>query len=166
MFNSLVKHPLFVPIMLNLPLQRNKPQQASFLLGEKAGFHLPLINSEKLLRIEKEAESHLVSVQFRDGLAFGNLNGQIKASGVYEVKSGNLSVGKLAFNYNRSESPQGFISPEVLIKELPATLLNNDLTGFKQQMVQSQIDHQYWKLALALALFFLLAEFALLSWWK
>jgi hypothetical protein len=166
MFNSLVKHPLFVPIMLNLPLQRNKPQQASFLLGEKAGFHLPLINSEKLLRIEKEAESHLVSVQFRDGLAFGNLNGQIKASGVYEVKSGNLSVGKLAFNYNRSESPQGFISPEVLIKELPASMVNNDLTVFKQQMVQSQIDHQYWKLALALALFFLLAEFALLSWWK
>ena len=165
-YNSLIKHPLFVPIMLNLPIQRKKPIQSSFLLGEKSVFQLPINQNENLLSIRKGKESHLVSVQIKDQMAFGNLSGQIKESGVYDVQSGELSIAKLAFNYPRLESKQGFIDPKVLSEVLPASIVQSDLAIFKENIRQSHQGSQYWKLALALALFFLLAEFALIAWFK
>jgi hypothetical protein len=149
-----------------LPIQRKKPIQSSFLLGEKSVFQLPINQNENLLSIRKGKESHLVSVQIKDQMAFGNLSGQIKESGVYDVQSGELSIAKLAFNYPRLESKQGFIDPEVLSEVLPASIVQSDLAIFKENIRQSHQGSQYWKLALALALFFLLAEFALIAWFK
>jgi len=164
--NTLVKHPLFVPIMLNLPLQRNRPLQGSFLLGEKTSFQIPLVQSEKLLSLEKDKESHLIEVQSKDGSLFGSLNGQIQEAGVFDVKSGEVGLAKLAFNYSRAESSQGFLNPDDLLASIPASKVADDLAVFSEQLRLAETGSQYWKWALALALLFLLAEFALLAWWK
>lgn len=165
-YNSLVKHPLFVPIMLNLPLQRNRPSPASFLLGEKSVFQISVNQAENLLSMSKGKESHLISVQTKDGMAYGNLNGQINLAGVFNVKSGETPIAKLAFNYSRAESKQGFFEPETLSEALPASIMNADLDVFKDTLQKEQIGDEFWKLALVLGLFFLLAEFAFLVWFK
>ena len=82
------------------------------------------------------------------------------------MKSGEIPIAKLAFNYPRAESKQGFFEPEKLSEALPASIMNADLAVFKETMLKEQIGDEFWRLALVLGLFFLLAEFALIVWFK
>ncbi|MCG9880619.1 MAG: BatA domain-containing protein [Bacteroidia bacterium] len=165
-FSSLSKHPLFVPIMLNLPLQRNKVSMSSFLLGERSNFVLNASGAEKLVTLVSGKQEHLLSVQAKDGQLLGSLNGQIKQAGVFDVKAENAIIGKVAFNYHRGESEQGFINLDDLPESLGAKMLEPDLSLFKSEMVKANQNSTLWKWALLLALVFLLAEVLLLRWWK
>lgn len=163
---NLCKHPLFVPLMLNLPLQRNKATISSFLIGEKSNFQLNSNQPEKLVRLVLGNQEHLLSVQTKNGQLFGNLNGQLKKAGVYEVKSEEMLLGKLAFNYPRAESEQGFLDLDELTELLRAKKLEPDLTIFKSELSQANQRSSLWKWALSLALLFLILELIMLRWWK
>jgi hypothetical protein len=164
--SSLSKHALFVPLMLNLPLQRNHALTSSFVLGEKSSFSFEGDLREKILNLKNGNLSHLISVQTKDGLNYGSLSGQIKEAGVFSLMAEEKEIGKLAFNYPRMESEQGFLDPKERAESMGANLLEQDISMLKSNMERELKGTQFWKLALFLALLFLLSEMALIRWWK
>lgn len=164
--SSIGKHALFVPLMLNLPLQRYHTISSSFVLGEKSAFSFEGELREKILNLKKGNQTQLISVQTKDGLNFGSLNGQIKEAGIYDVLAEEKEIGKLAFNFPRMESEQGFLDVKENAESMGASVLDQDISVMKNQMEKDLKGTQFWKMALFLALFFLLCEMALIRWWK
>jgi hypothetical protein len=164
--SSLSKHSLFVPLMLNLPLQRNHALASSFVLGEKSSFSFEGDLREKIVRLKNGNLSHLISVQTKDGIHYGSLSGQIKDAGIFSLVGEEKEIGKLAFNYPRMESEQGFLDPKVAAESMGANMLDQDIAMLKSNMERELKGTQFWKYALFLALLFLLCEMALIRWWK
>jgi hypothetical protein len=75
-------------------------------------------------------------------------------------------IGKLAFNFPRMESEQGFLDVKENAESMGASVLDQDISVMKNQMEKDLKGTQFWKMALFLALFFLLCEMALIRWWK
>jgi hypothetical protein len=64
------------------------------------------------------------------------------------------------------ESEQGFLDPKERAESMGANLLEQDISMLKSNMERELKGTQFWKLALFLALLFLLSEMALIRWWK
>lgn len=60
-------------------------------------------------------------------------------------------IGKLAFNFPRMESEQGFLDEDA--ESMGASVLDQDISVMKNQMEKDLKGTQFWKMALFLALF-------------
>jgi hypothetical protein len=160
------QNPLFVPLLLNLPLQTKHKFHSSFTLSEQSTFSFEAKEIQKVLSLNLGKQEHLVEVQMKDGNGFGRLNGQLKNAGVYKLQNASDVWAQIAFNYPRNESEPGFIDPKELAIKINASALDKDISLLKNKIYQEINGKQYWLYALCLALLFLLLEAALIIKWK
>ncbi|OYU94887.1 MAG: hypothetical protein CFE21_14500 [Bacteroidetes bacterium B1(2017)] len=156
------KQSLFVPFMLNLPLQSGIKQYACFNLGEQSQFTFEAQSVQKVVQLKLGKQEHLVEVSVKDKAGFGKLNGQIQQAGVYSLHFEKTEWAKIAFNYPRTESVQGYIDTEDFAKKIGAKELGTNLSGLKSQLEKEIQGTHYWQWALLLALLFLVLEMLLI----
>ena len=163
---NFTQNPLFVPFMLNLPLQTKLNLPASYTLTDQSSFSFEAKDIQKVLSLQRLKQTFLVEVQIKEGNGFGKLNGQLKKAGVYTLQNGADVWSKLAFNYPRDESEPGFMDAQELAKKIDASALDKDISLLKSKIDQEMNGTQYWFYALCFALVFLLIEVGLIIWLK
>ncbi len=164
---NLTQHALFVPMLLRLPLLSADNYPLSFTLGKQSSFQFANPGGDKLLKLSLGKQEYLLEARSHDGKWEAQLNGQIKTAGVYSLKDQNGSpVARVAFNYNRNESDPALSDVEELAKALHASKLSEDIAFFSKKLSLEENGVQYWRMALWLSLFFIVAELLILRFWK
>ncbi len=164
--NTLCKQALFVPIMLNMPLQSGTKNFASFTLGQQSPFQFEANNSQKIFSLQMGKLNHLFEAKINGNIGYAQLNGQLQTAGVYNLLESNQLQSKLAFNYARSESYQGFLATDNLENEWGAQVIDKDMKVLKAKIEKETQGIHYWRWALTLALLFLFLEMAIIRWMK
>lgn len=173
---NLGQHALFVPIVLRMAELSLTSGKLYNVFGPDAGFEIkPLsITGDNLFKLLETETKESIIPEFRND---GNniqvfFNNNIKTAGNYNLLLDEKLVNGTSINYPRTEST---------LESYSATELRNMLTqaGFTQFNIydkpidDSKIDlsvidntHKYWILCVWLVIFFLLAETAILKFWK
>lgn len=163
---NFAKHALFVPFMLNLPLRKEIKNQASFTLGNQAGFTFESEQSEKVLSLEKGKQKFLTEVIVRDGIGRARAIENMQEAGVYQLMESDKKLADIAFNFSRKESETKIADLDELATAWNATVHAGDISVLKASLEKDAKGSEYWFWALILVLLFLLIETALIRLWK
>lgn len=161
--SNMVQHALFVPFLLRLPLLSKTAYSLSYVLGEQTKFIFDNEGNQKLIKLKAAEQEHLLEAFSRDGQWEAHLNGQLKTAGVYSLMDQNMQIASIAFNYNRKESYPQTEDLSALSKKLNATELEKDLSFLKKKVNLEGNGTPYWRLALLLALVYVIIELILLK---
>ncbi|MDP1726645.1 MAG: BatA domain-containing protein [Bacteroidota bacterium] len=161
--SNMVQHALFVPLLLRMPLLSKTTFSLSYVLGEQTKFNFDNEGNQKLIKLKSAEQEHLVEAFSRDGKWEAHLNGQLKTAGVYSLMDQNTLLASIAFNYNRKESYPQTEDPDALSKKLNAAELDKDLSFLKKKVNLEGNGTPFWRLALLLALVFVIIELILLK---
>ncbi|MRT92061.1 BatA domain-containing protein [Ancylomarina sp. 16SWW S1-10-2] len=168
-WTNAIKHPLFVPSLINIALNNKSHSPLYFNLNseeyalanglsqnsEKAIFHI----ENKALGIDLIPEQ---ITHFDKGLLL-NTHGQIKKAGNYFISQSQQILSAISFNYDRQESNLDFYSSGEIHDLLKTNNLNYKVfdintTSIKTMVTEQEDGKSFWKLFLILTLAFLLIE--------
>jgi len=168
---------IFVPTVYNFVLNSLPRQDISLTVGQNTFYDIPR-NSEINLNATFEIENRLTGEKLvpnnaitgrKTRLDFGE---QINSAGHYLIENDGNIVAAMAFNYDRKESDLRYFSEQELEDRLQeqqlrnATIVSEVERNFSEVLDELQNGKQLWKLALLLALLFILAEVLLARFWK
>lgn len=174
-FGSVVNQALFPTILLRCAEFAGKRFAPYAVLGQDVQLKIRAQYQQEAPLILKSAQTefivqHLskpnqIIIQLAGSAALEKLK-----AGHYDLRSTEV-LAKLALNYNRSESELSCFNGSQLldhfenngIKNCTFNEVNN---GQSLQTVQLDSNTAYWRWLLIFGLLFLLAELALLKWWK
>ncbi len=166
---SFARDILFVPTMYNIVLNSLPSQEMSYTVGDDSFYEIPAGNDIDLNSVI-EVENKATGEKFIPGKNITNrgirieFSNQINQAGHYIIKNGNLPISALAFNYNRKESDLRYYNSSELESNIEtaglknASVVENAESSFSEIFSELQNGKQLWKLALLLALLFILAE--------
>jgi len=169
--------PLFVPTLYSLVINSLPVQKLNYTIGTETGAvitrqNIPDISSLIVTRSDSTGE-FIPSVTVGEGNKIKiNFQDFFDKAGHYMVKSSGQTVSAISMNYNRLESELNCLSPSELIAGIEKYHLDNCSVYELQTMQFSQIkdEIQYgrrlWKFFLLTALFFILAEAAIIRFWR
>jgi len=171
--NTLVKHPIFVPLILNMVLNAHSNAPLQYKIGGNTIVTVPVSSGDNaLIHIEnKQKNNEFIPQQLN--LQNGAktrlmLGGYITEAGFYNVLATKNNIATLAFNYNRLESKMEFYNPdEITGLAKQYSLVSNvidkpkDLTG--ESIKQMEKGIQLWKWFILGCLFFILIEIGLIK---
>lgn len=168
-WTNAIKHPLFVPSLINIALNNKSQSPLYFNLNseeyaiangfrqnrEKAIFHI----ENKTLGIDLIPEQ---ITHFDRGLLL-NTHGQIKEAGNYFISQSKQILSGISFNYDRQESNLDFYSSGEIYDLLKTHKLNYSVfdlntTRIKTMVLEQEEGQSFWKLFLILTFIFLLIE--------
>lgn len=165
-WSSFQQHSLFVPFMLNMPLQNKKSRAlyANTRSNDWIPLELPL--SEKIVYLSSPGTGRAIDLGQRNGKPMLPVN-EIGQAGVYDVSRLDKSqqLAKIALNYPRAESDTRLLDPGALqemAQRTGADINQADLTGLQQQINTEEFGIQIWRWFVLVAIVFLLAEMLLL----
>jgi hypothetical protein len=171
------RHAIFVPTLYKIALLSRPLTDLYFTAGENQNITLKneSTEGENILRIRKPEGGFEVIPQVRsEGALITIFTGNnITDAGHYNITANGQIISAIAFNYNRRESDMTFFSADELSGLFDDSGLDN-FTVLKNPQNRSLTNViaeinagvRLWKLFIALALVFLLAEVALLRFWK
>lgn len=168
-WTNAIKHPLFVPSLINIALNNKSHTPLYFNLNskeyalanglsqnrEKAIFHI----ENKTLGIDLIPEQ---ITHFDKGLLL-NTHGQIKKAGNYFISQSQQILSGISFNYDRQESNLDFYSSgdihDILEENnLNYSVFNLNTTDLKTMVMGQEEGKSFWKLLLIFTFIFLLIE--------
>lgn len=173
-FSNFQRHALFVPTLVNIALQSQSFQPLYHILGQNRPVTISRqgAGSEDVLFLrgmglevipEQRRTANRVNLYFHD---------QLREAGNYILYAEDDPIKGVSFNYDRRESEMDYYSRQ----ELQNALIDNGLehirvfdTGgadFNMSIRELSMGRQLWRHFLVLALLFLLAEIALLRFWR
>ncbi len=173
-FSNFQRHSIFVPVMVNVALHSGAMQPLYHTLGSDLTVMLP----------GPGTRSDQVYVLRRDGFEVipelrrpGNqrqliFHDQVMEANNYTLYLGEVPVGALSFNYDRSESLlDSYDKPslEKLLADLQLEsmhVIDAGSRGLDQVLHEMGMGRQLWRLFLVLALVALLAEVLIIRFWK
>lgn len=176
-WTNLPRHAIFVPTLYKIALLSRPLTKLYFTTGENQNITLKneTPEGENIVRITKPEGGFEVIPQVRTEGALINIftDDNIRNAGHYNITANEQVISAVAFNYHRLESEMTFFSAD----ELNGLFTDNRLENFtvlknpqnrSLTNVISEINAgvRLWKLFIALALAFLLAEVLLLRFWK
>lgn len=173
---SLMKHPVFVPLIMNSP----SLSRQSLALDCKAG-------QDNVVRIKSPSSSTEVLHMVNTSGSFDEIPRQsaapsesatrlfvgqnVRESGVYYITQGRSKIKNLSFNFNRDESSMQFFSKDELElsieqQKLQAAIIDKPIELSGEAL--HTLDHgtRLWKWFIILVLVFLLAEIILVRYWQ
>jgi hypothetical protein len=173
-YSNFPKHALFVPVMYNIALYSQPKQPLFFTNGRDDLVENPRpdIKSE-ILKITAANGFEIIPEQKNlDGKQQLLVHGQIKEAGNFSLSANEEKIGGLSFNFDRSESELDYLSADDLLAEVERHglanfgILNPQQKEVKQALEELNLGRRLWKLCIIFALVFLLAEIALLRFYK
>jgi hypothetical protein len=174
---SFARDILFVPTLYNIVLYSLPNQEMSFIVGRNTFYEIPRkqnisLNSKIEIENKKKGEKFIPS---KNNSARGTLiefPGQIVNDGHYLILNEDTVIGSLAFNYDRKESDLRYFNNSELQDKIEtaqlknAQVVENAEKNFSEIFDEIQNGRQFWKLCILLALLFILAEVAIIRFWK
>jgi hypothetical protein len=173
---SLVKHPLFVPLILNMVMNASSLAPLQYKIGSSTLVTVPVSSSDNALIhiVNKQKNNEFIPQQLniQNGAKTRlMLGGYISDAGFYTVTSDKKNIAELAFNYNRMESKMEFFNPTE-IRDLASryVILSNvidkpkDLTG--ESIKQMDKGIMLWKWLIVACLLFILMEVLLVKFFR
>jgi hypothetical protein len=174
-FGSIINQALFPTILLRCAEFAGKRFAPYAVLGQDVQMKIRAQYQQEAPLILKSAQTefivqHLskpnqINIQLAGSAALEKLK-----AGHYDLRSTEV-LAKLALNYNRSESALAMLDQAQLLTRfedngIKNCTFNEVKNGQSLQAVQLDSTTAYWRLLLFFGLLFLLAELALLKWWK
>jgi hypothetical protein len=173
---SLVKHPLFVPLILNMVMNASSLAPLQYKIGSSTLVTVPVSSSDNALIhiVNKQKTTDFIPQQLN--VQNGSktrlmLGGYISDAGFYTVTSAKKEIAELAFNFNRLESKMEFFNPtEIRYLASRYVILSNvidkpkDLTG--ESIKQMDKGIMLWKWLILASLLFVLMEVLLVRFFR
>lgn len=174
-FGSVVNQALFPTILLRCAEFAGKRFAPYAVLGQdvqmKIRAHyqqeapLMLKSAQTEFIVQYLSKPNLINIQLAGSAALEKLK-----AGVYELRSSE-ELAKIALNYKRTESDLLALDKASLLSRFENNGIKNCnfnevKDGQSLQAVQLDAQTAYWRLLLFFGLLFILAELALLKWWK
>jgi hypothetical protein len=169
-WNNFPEHGLFVPILLKMAMSRSIDFPLSYTISNSNLFRtLPNIkeqvNNLKLVHDEREwipvvlssPTSPLVDAGYEE-IDAGNL----------ELRAGDSTLQRIAFNYDRKESSHDYYSKDDikgLVGNVAIDEVNNPTAYVKETISEIRFGQRFWKWCIILALIFIAIEILLLRFW-
>jgi hypothetical protein len=172
---NFVRHMIFVPTLYNMVLYSGEPQKYAYsteseepvvLNSNRNSGEITLVN---LITNEKYKTSVRNFGTDKKQLVLDDLP---KDAGHYLVKDGNETIQSISYNYPRKESVPEFLNEKDLHKMLQSKafkqfqLIENPSEKLSEAVQDLSTGRQLWKYFIALALFFVLCEMAIIRFWK
>ncbi len=168
---------LFVPTIYNIVLYSLPNQEMSFVVGRNTFYEIPRkqnISLESKIEIEnvKKQEKFIPSINVSARGTLIEYPGQIVNDGHYLILNEDTVIGSLAFNYDRKESDLRYFTNNELQEKIETTQLKNAQVvqnaekNFSEIFDEIQNGRQLWLWCILLALLFILAEVAIIRFWK
>lgn len=169
-------HALFIPTVYKIALYSIPQTKLFYTIGKDEAIEIQGLRQkgEQPLKITATDGSFEIipEQQADEGKMRLFVHDQIVKSGVYSVKQADSTLAMLAFNYDRTESPNNFETADQL-KELletsgwvNAAVLDGSVKELRQAVMQLDEGQPLWKIFILLALLFLLAEVLLIRFLK
>jgi len=161
-----VQNALFVPVMLNLPIQAIQADPASFTLGKQINWSLTSEVAGKAIQIKNENAVYRAETRLLNNQVIAALSGVSPKAGIYEVLADDIEIGKLAFNFPRQESVMKFYLKEEINSKLGESLSIQNIDAYRSTIASALQGKSLWRYFLLLALLMILFEVLLLRLWK
>lgn len=169
-------HALFIPTIYKIALYSIPQTNLFYTIGKDEAIEiqgLRLKGDQPLKIAAADGSFEIIPEQQADeGKMRLFVRDQISKSGIYAVKQADSTLAILAFNYNRTESPNNYESADELKELLETTGWNNaavldgSVKELRQAVMQLDEGQPLWKIFIILALLFLLAEVLLIRFLK
>jgi len=163
---NFVQNALFVPVMLNLPIQAIQAAPSSFTLGKQMNFPLPSEAAGKVIQIKNEFADYRAETRLLNNQVFALLNGISPKAGLYSVFADGLEIAKVAVNLPRQESFLKFYSQAEIKAKLGEPLSVQTVDAYRNTISAAVQGKALWQYFLLLALLMILIEVLLLRLWK
>ncbi len=174
---SFARDILFVPTIYNIVLYSLPNQEMSSVVGRNTFYEIPRkrnINLNSKIEIENKNKGEKF-IPSKNNLARGTLiefQGQIVNDGHYLILNEDTVIGSMAFNYDRKESDLRYFNNNELQEKIEtaqlknAQVVQNAEKNFSEIFDEIQNGRQLWLWCILLALLFILAEVAIIRFWK
>jgi len=168
---------LFVPTIYNIVLYSLPNQEMSYIVGRNTFYEIPRkqnISLDSKIEIEnrKKGEKFIPSINVSARGTLIEFQGQIVNDGHYLILNEDTVIGSLAFNYDRKESDLRYFNNSELQEKIEtaqlknAQVVQNAEKNFPEIFDEIQNGQQLWLWCIILALLFILAEVAIIRFWK
>ena len=174
---SFARDILFVPTLYNIVLYSLPNQEMSFVVGRNTFYEIQgkqNISLDSKIEIENRKKGGKF-IPSKNNSARGTLiefPGQIVNEGHYLILNEDTVIGSMAFNYDRKESDLRYFNNSELQEKIEtvqlknAQVVQNAEKNFSEIFDEIQNGRQFWKLCILLVLLFILAEVAIIRFWK
>lgn len=173
---NLGQHALFVPIVLRMAELSLTPGKLYNVFGLDAGFDIKPVNisGDNLFSLQETETKENMIPEFRND---GNniqvfFNNNIKTAGNYNLLLDGRIINGTSLNYQRTESSLEYYSKKEL-EDMGHQVGFTHFHVYDRPVDDTKIDlsaidntHKYWIACVWLVLLFLLAETAILKFWK
>lgn len=176
-YGNIHKHALFFIPLHNIGIRSLMQQKLYNTLGvdHSQSIAKTVEGSENVLSLKsRKGNSEIIPEQKNLGnetLLF--FNDQMTEAGIYDVMHDGAAQDAIAFNFNRKESQLAYYKPEELQnavsqrnKNENIQLITGDSQDISSQIIQTIHGRPLWFYFVLCALFFLLAEIAILRLWR
>ena len=147
--------PLIVPTFYNMAQNSQKAGINASIIGESKPFIVEtLLTKDEIVNIKNNSESFIPIQQILNNKVKLTFNDNPKEAGNFDILNKETPIGKLSFNYNRSESDLTNANPDAVseFKEI------NNVASLFDTLQTNRNDNQIWKWFVILALLFVAIE--------
>lgn len=169
-------HALFIPTVYKIALYSVPQTRLFYTIGQDEAIEIQglQLKGDQPLKISAGDDSFEIipEQQAEEGKIRLFVHDQILKSGIYKVKQVDSTLAVLAFNYNRTESPNNFESADQLKETLEtagwnnSAVLDGSVKELRQAVMQLDEGQPLWKIFIILTLLFLLIEVLLIRFLK
>ncbi len=164
--SNFVQNALFVPMMLNLPMQARQALPASFLIGKQINWQLPSEAAGKVVQLKNAQSEYRAETRMFNNQVLASLSGVLPEAGVYRALADDKELAKVALNYPRQESVLKFYESSFLEDRFKTLMTTDNMDAFKSELKSQSNGKTLWVYFLIAAILFLIAEVLLLRLWK
>jgi hypothetical protein len=147
--------PLIVPTFYNMAQNSQKAGINSSIIGESKPFIVEtLLTKDEIVNVKNALESFIPIQQILNNKVKLTFNDNPKEAGNFDILNKETPIGKLSFNYNRSESNLTNANPDAVndFKEI------SNVASLFDTLQTNRNDNQIWKWFVILALLFVAIE--------
>ena len=169
-YNDLVKQAeIFVPMLFRMAVSASSKRRPAYTIGKDRSISLDVRGpvGDESFRVKTEPE-FIPAVEPRARGIILYTSDQVSESGVFPLVMGDTTLALLAFNYDRVESGQDFLSAAELEEQQPNAVIWEEvaLGNFGQRIQEMDRGIILWKWFVVLALIFLALETLILRFWR
>lgn len=147
--------PLIVPTFYNMAQQISKSGIVSMTIGESRPYFVDAgLEKDEILQVRNNDERFIPVQQAMNNRVRLTFNESPTQAGNFNIFRGNDEVGKISFNYNRTESELTEVDKNVFADY---EIIDNIESVF-DKLQQDRTQNEIWKWFVLLALFFLITE--------
>ena len=175
-FNNFGKSALFSSVLLRIGEISQGQIPLSLTLGSSDTYKMRRSNNkDEALYLKQGDLSFVPELENQSGFTsisvFNAIDNQSIKDGIYSISNNQEEIGKLALNYNRTESDMKYATEKEInnyFKTLNVSRFNTKQISTLSDIQQLTINkpHEYWRILLILALMFFLLEMSVIIFWK